>query len=700
MKLITRIVVLKLCFVLWACGLQTSVFTVPGRLDPGNKLFSRAEKLFQAEYYEEALTAYNEYLSRFPDGSLAGGALLKIGAIHVLAGEYSKARQVYKQIINEYPSSSFVLDAQVAILSSFYSEGRYVEVIEQAAVFLAKSTSRVHILRTHVILGNTYLAIGSPIDAVVSYTSAFEKARDSEKDGIIVRFNESASQLSSADIIFLLGRMEDEFPAGYLMYHLGNNYAEEAKCADAVRMLSAFIEKFPRHAKIGEAKELIQAIGKKSVYSRYTIGCLLPLSGRYRTYGNRALKGVELALNRFSSQNPDSAIKIIIKDTGSGPDKAVLAVQELFKENVAAIIGPLVTAETAALEAQNSGIPIITLTQKEDIAQIGDYVFRNFFTPKMQVKTIVSFAVEKLGLDSFAILYPDENYGTTFMNLFWDEVLAQGGRIVGVESYKSSQTDFADPIKKLVGLYYEVPEDLKAAMVTTDDESDYIASKDLLGVDLQFTSKVAYDEEQEDLDQLEDQTEETDQQEDQEAKTDQQEDQATEDDEQEEKEEEPEPIIDFDAVFTPDEPKKSGLIIPQLAFYDVRETYLLGTNLWHSGTLIEMARQYAQGAIMTDGFFAQSTSEPVKNFVRNFEETFSEKPEFIEAVAYDTAMMLFELVNRPEILFRSVLKEELVKLKDYEGVTGLTSFDESGDVRKKLNLIQIKGKGFVELEQR
>jgi len=46
-----------------------------------------------------------------------------------------------------------------------------------------------------------------------------------------------------------------------------------------------------------------------------------------------------------------------------------------------------------------------------------------------------------------------------------------------------------------------------------------------------------------------------------------------------------------------------------------------------------------------------------------------------------------------------VLKEELIKLEDYEGVTGMTSFDESGDIRKKLNLLQIKGRGFVKLEQ-
>ena len=47
------------------------------------------------------------------------------------------------------------------------------------------------------------------------------------------------------------------------------------------------------------------------------------------------------------------------------------------------------------------------------------------------------------------------------MNLFWDKLLELGGTVVGVESYKPNQTDFIVPIKKLVGIYYEIPEDLK-----------------------------------------------------------------------------------------------------------------------------------------------------------------------------------------------------------------------------------------------
>ena len=108
--------------------------------------------------------------------------------------------------------------------------------------------------------------------------------------------------------------------------------------------------------------------------------------------------------------------------------------------------------------AQEKRIPIITLSQKENIAEIGDYVFRNFITPKMQVETIVSYAIDMLGLSRFAILYPDDKYGTGFMTLFQDEVMAYGGEIVAVEPYNPDQTDFAEPIKTLLEFQNEVHE--------------------------------------------------------------------------------------------------------------------------------------------------------------------------------------------------------------------------------------------------
>ena len=124
----------------------------------------------------------------------------------------------------------------------------------------------------------------------------------------------------------------------------------------------------------------------------------------------------------------------------------------------------------------------------------------------------------------------------------------------------------------------------------------------------------------------------------------------------------------------------------------------LGTNLWHSHQLIEMTRQYVQGAIIADGFFGDSTKQQVREFVETFRHNFGDKPGFMEAIAYDTAMILFEILGKPDIRFRSDLKESLMNLQNFKGVTGLTAFDDSGEARKKLYLLKVKGDGFIELK--
>ena len=174
----------------------------------------------------------------------------------------------------------------------------------------------------------------------------------------------------------------------------------------------------------------MEEIRKNALFKRHTLGCLLPLSGPYQTFGFTALKGIELALDHFSSQAENPSVNIIVKDTAGDPDKTRQALQELNEEQVAAIIGPIVTAQIAAQQAQDLGIPIITITQKENIASIGENVFRNFITPKAQVEAIVEYTMGYLGLTRFAILYPHETYGDTFMNLFWDQLIENGGRVV------------------------------------------------------------------------------------------------------------------------------------------------------------------------------------------------------------------------------------------------------------------------------
>lgn len=621
--------------------------------ETGKELFEEAERLYAEKRYLNALNNYNEYLYGFPAGPFAADALWRTASIYMAIAAYENASSAYARLINEHPDSPFTPGAHIELLFSLYNEGKYPEVIQAASAVKADTLSKDQLIRVSRLMGGTYLALGSPADAVTFYSMAYHAADPAEKAEIMPDIKTSIQKLNVSAIIDLLGRLADAFPADYLMFQLGIKKAEEEKFDAAIAILSAFVEKYPDHEYVPLARTLLQEFVKDFQFNRYAIGCLLPLSGPYKLYGQRSLAGIQLALAQFAARNKNAQIKLVIKDTGSDPDKAVQAVRELVKENVAAIIGPLTVIEPAALEAQDNGIPIITLTQKEYIPDIGDFVFRNFFTPKMQIKALVSFAVDKLGLSRFAILYPDESYGETFMNLFWDEVVAHNGIVVGVESYQASQMDFADPIKKLVGRYYEVPQDLK-------DPIELIAETFVKPVvEASSDGETARSKSQED---------------------------------------EPPSIVDFDAVFIPDAPKKAGLIIPQLAFYDVSDAYLLGTNLWNSNELIQMAREYMQRAVIPAGFFADSSSGPVRFFVDGFLKTFGATPGFIEAVSYDTAGILFDLTNRLNAHSRAALRDALISLKNYQGVTGLTSFEPNGDVCKEFYFLGVRGNHFVDLK--
>ncbi len=639
---------------LWSCAPKPVIIKQPPpeAVYPGHQTVVEADRLFESHNYDQALNYYEQYLELFPKGLAVPRVLLRIGAIQIIFGNYLEAHEAFSSVLAEYQQTPYATDAKMGILETYYYEGKYDQAIQLASVILEEPLSNGQRARVYEILGDTYLALQSPMDAVNLYTMARGTAAETQTEWIVEKLKTAINLLSTADILELLAHVQDDLTRGYLMYQLGVNLVEENRYDDAVREFTEFIATYPTHENGPQARLMIDELTGKTVYNRTAIGCLLPLSGRYQTYGELALKGIEIALAKFNRQNGVSDIKLIVKDTGSEPDTVAAAVEALIEAKVAAIIGPLVNAEVAAQIAQNNGIPIITFTQKENITDIGDRVFRNFLTPEMQAKRIASYAIDVLGARNFVILYPAERYGDAFMNIFWDEVINHGGRVVGAEAYNPTHTDFAEPIKKLIGLHYDTPDDLRE-IVRQPKEED--------------------------------------------AKTNDPQEKKWRDRGQRE-EEGPEPIIDFDAIFIPDAPTKAGLIVPQLAYYDIENVYLLGTNLWHSAKLIEMAKDYVQGAIMPDGFFVDSRNGRVREFVALFEDTYGTTPGVIEATTFDTAMMLFQIVTRPDIVSRTAIREELLNLRDYPGVTGLTSFDGNREAQKVLSLLRIEGNGFIELE--
>jgi ABC-type branched-subunit amino acid transport system substrate-binding protein len=159
----------------------------------------------------------------------------------------------------------------------------------------------------------------------------------------------------------------------------------------------------------------------------------------------------------------------------------------------------------------------------------------------------------------------------------------------------------------------------------------------------------------------------------------------------------PEPKLPFEALFIPDYAERIGLIAPQLPFYGLRDLQLLGINGWNSPELLRRAGSYVEGAVFVDGFFRYSGYPFVKDFVNRSFERFSEEPTILEAQGFDAAGIMLSLAGQAEIRTRDELRRALARLQNYPGVTGATSFDETGDAQKVLFLLQVQDGNIVQI---
>ncbi|PKN70013.1 MAG: hypothetical protein CVU54_08260 [Deltaproteobacteria bacterium HGW-Deltaproteobacteria-12] len=202
----------------------------------------------------------------------------------------------------------------------------------------------------------------------------------------------------------------------------------------------------------GQQKENLTAFQYSSdLPDRNTIGCVLPLSGRYGDYGNKALDAMLFAAGIFDGKNRTSW-KIVASDSRGLPEGARNAVAQLAKKgNVMTIIAVAGTLEAFEIvqEAGKWKIPVILITPKDGLTKANNYVFQHFLTPPQQIEALVKYAVDDLNCATFSILYPQDDYGNEMVKLF----RAQAGRVAGkVENaigYSKTQTDFTEEIKKV-----------------------------------------------------------------------------------------------------------------------------------------------------------------------------------------------------------------------------------------------------------
>ena len=384
-------------------------------------------------------------------------ALFNRGELLFSKEDFAGAGLRFRDLISQYPASPLVNEAKYKLAISYNKTGRYEDSLGLLREVLPLSLSPLRKSMIYSVMADDYSGLGDYFEALRWHINALENAEEEaqkaeiwQKIREIMDYRLSSAQLQEIQFIY-----EDSPISGYATFRIAQISFDEGDLEQSKKLIYRVMDKFQDQPYYPEVKAFFDRIREESIPERNLIGCILPLSGENQPYGLRSLHGIELAIHAFEPDYEGMPFKLVIKDSKSSPREAATAVEDLVdSDRVMAIIGPLlsVTAEAAAKRAQELEVPIITLTQREDVAEIGDFVFQNCLTNSQQIKALITYAMDELRLSRFAILYPRDFYGMRLAHLFIDEALRNGGEIMGVQSYDNDQMDFGRQIKQLVGL--------------------------------------------------------------------------------------------------------------------------------------------------------------------------------------------------------------------------------------------------------
>ncbi|HVO31569.1 MAG TPA: penicillin-binding protein activator, partial [bacterium] len=586
--------------------------------------------------------------------SLIPDAIFRIGLVDEALGDVPNAGRSYQKLIADFPGSDLAGEARLRLGIAYFHAERWADAVE----ILRAYEKRAHEPRK---MSNARLLMAEALEkqGKVAETAPFRlRAAKDLEDPMFAAWNRDKAMAALEKVTdpSVIQPLADEFPddpvTPRLLARLADAKYSARDYAGALAAAKTVVEKYPDSNAVPLAAAIIKRAGARENVDPRTIGVAVPLSGDFEAYGQKALQSILLAANVFGPEEKGEKVRVAVRDSAGDAGKAAQAIEDLYQEeSVVGVVGPLLSNETeaAAPRAQALGLPMITLAQKKGLTDAGNYIFRNSMTASAQSKAIAAFAFDKLGAKRFAIVYPNNAYGEEFAFLFWDEVKARGGEVTGIEHYDPKDADFTHEVEDLVGRGNEF-------IPARKDEWDDIkkAQKELQQKNPGKKLKDPHFP----------------------------------------------PIVDFDAVFVPDDFKHVGQLLPFFALADVpiggyltrnpnlKAVVPLGTNGWDNPELIARGGRYVEGSYFVDAFNVDSQTPEVKAFTEKFLGTYLRAPDILDALAYDTTAVLVDRVHGGANN-REKLRDALDGMKGFHGVTGLTGFSRDRDATRDLTVLTV-----------
>lgn len=378
---------------------------------------------------------------------------------------------------------------------------------------------------------------------------------------------------------------------------------------------------------VNRAQEALSALeGKASVP---TVLVLAPMSGDFAEFGADAVKGVRLA---FEKANLKGKVNLRIADTRADAVEALRrARQAVAQDSVVAIVGPLMSAPSAAVAAwlgsSHPKIPMLTPTATDaGISRMGPNIFQVNVSMDNLAMGIAGYSVDCLGLREFAILSPIGDFGTAMTQSFKRAVESRGAVVVAVQEFEEGHPDYTTEFRKLRASRFEQLLHRKNIARGAKD-LDAIPAKDRRSF-------------------LQDS------------------------------------VFNIPGIFIPSSsPSDAGLIARQVAFHKLSGT-LLGTSGWYGADLIDEGKKLVEGSYFSVAFTGEDPDGRFENFRSDYKSKWNEEPKAdrVSGLSYSAADIVFSLLVSGE----TNLVGKIHSQKNFQGVYGNIRFEKGANANVRI----------------
>lgn len=373
------------------------------------------------------------------------------------------------------------------------------------------------------------------------------------------------------------------------------------------------------------------------------VALLLPLSGVYQNMGQNMLEAAQLAL----FMHPNSNILLYPHDTQSTQTGARLAAQKAINDRANIILGPLTSAHTEVIQrdAAAAGIPILSFSSDTSLVNRNTHVFGH----QKGIQAVqAAKVIADLDISTTAILAPNTPYGISMSKTFQEQAALLDISITQIAYFDPKSTDQSKELKILTQEAYAINKLKKERKKLKREFS-------LVGAAMNDVSLKRLEE----LKTLN-----------------------------------PEPLINFGALYLPVSSQILPLIASQLAFYDMDSDHvqLVGSALWHEKSIYKNKGEYIKGA-----YYPAPSFILANDIQKKFERFYNKKMLPISSLAYD-AVKLVTMAYSYSNYNPGRLVDEFYRENGYLLSNGPTKLFENGLTKRLYSLYEVRTFSFIERE--